>query len=164
MKNWPVSLKAFTILEMLAGMAIAAGVVLLGFYGLQLAQTQYRLFQKNTDTAQTCRRLETLLWQDFTRSGRVELPGDSTLLCRLGDTRIRYRFTGEAALRAVATPETAFEDTLRVPATLRDTRLDGRPVQQGPVDRCTVQMLPYGEVYECTVWKIYSAEERMSDE
>ncbi len=162
MKNWP-AFNAFTLLEMLAGMAIAAGVVLLGFYGLQLAQTQYRLFQKNTDIAQTCRRLETLLWQDFTRAERVELPGDSSLLCSFGDTRIRYRFTAGAALRAVATPETTFEDTLSVPAALRDTRLDGQPVREGLTDRCTVEMLPYGENYTFTVWKIYSAEERMSD-
>ena len=59
----PATFKAFTLLEMLAGMTIAAMVVLLGFYGIQLTMQQYHLFKKNTDIAENCRHVEALLWR-----------------------------------------------------------------------------------------------------
>ena len=76
----PATFKAFTLLEMLAGMTIAAMVVLLGFYGIQLTMQQYHLFKKNTDIAENCRHVEALLWRDFTaarqvlRAGRTAWP------------------------------------------------------------------------------------------
>lgn len=164
MKKLFVQIKAFTILEMLAGMAISVLVVLLGFYGVQLAQKQYRLFQKTTDITQDYRHLEALLWHDFTFAQRVEKQNDSLLLCTNEKASISYLFSTNHTLRSVVRVEDSFEDTLQVQVSVVEVTLDGKPVHQGLIDNCIFSIQPFGEKHLYPVRKIYSAQERMNYE
>ena len=152
---------AFTILEILVGMAIAALVVVLGFYSLQMAQKQYNLFKNTTNTALDYRHLETLLWRDFTTANWVEKTNDTTLVCTGDLMEVRYRFAVQFVLRAVQTPETHFEDTLQVRVSIQETLLESKTVREGLTDQCIFVIYPFGNQYLYPVRKIYSAQERM---
>ena len=157
-------LRAFTILEMMVGMAIAALVVSIGFYGLQLVNQQFGLFRKNSDIALNHRHLEALLWHDFSTAQWVEHLSDSSLLCTTGQSLLRYRFLDSMVLRIQAAPEPAFTDTLRLFARPGNFRLDSQPIQQGLLDHCTFTVRPYGESSVFSVTKIYSAADRIAYE
>jgi prepilin-type N-terminal cleavage/methylation domain-containing protein len=154
-------LKAFTLVEMMAGLAIAALVVSLGFYGVQLLQKQYLIFEKATDEALDYRRLEALLWHDFTAASWVLLENDSMIRCELGGVAVQYVVSPNHLTRAMLSAS-ATVDTFPVHFAIEGARLDGKQIVKGLMDQCIFNIGPFGENQSLAVSKLYSAAERIN--
>lgn len=153
-------LKAFTLVEMMAGLAIAALVVTLGFYAVQLLQKQYILFEQTTDEALDYQRLEALLWHDFTKSQGVFLENDSLIRCDQGEVVVKYGISSNYLTRSLLA-EVSVIDTFPVHFALEEATLDGKHVSAGLIDYCIFKISPFGESHSYAVQKLYSVEERI---
>jgi prepilin-type N-terminal cleavage/methylation domain-containing protein len=154
-------LRAFTLVEMMAGLAIAALVVTLGFYGVQLLQKQYLLFEKTTDEALDYRRLEALLWHDFTEAQWVLLEHDSLIRCENGQAVVEYGISSSYLTRTVLA-QLVIMDTFPVHFALQEACLDGKQVSMGLTDHCIFSIGPFGENHLFDLRKLYSAAERIN--
>lgn len=155
----PATFKAFTLLEMLAGMTIAAMVVLLGFYGIQLTMQQYHLFKKNTDIAENCRHVEALLWRDFTAARQVLRAGENHINCELDSASCRYTFYPEFIIRSQEQQAQLTNDTIFLINQHLETTLNNLPQTDGRIDACSIELVPYGEPLMVEIKKIYSVAE-----
>jgi|GEM_PF-4007103 len=156
-----MNLKAFTLVEMLAGLAIAALVVTLGFYGIQLLQKQYLLFEETTNEALDYRRVEALLWHDFTNAQRVLLENDSSIRCDQGPILVEYGISSNYLTRSVLA-ETAIIDTFPIHFALQDATFGGKRISAGLMDHCVFNIGPFGVNHSFAVRKLYSVEERIN--
>ncbi|MCC6463371.1 MAG: hypothetical protein IT260_23070 [Saprospiraceae bacterium] len=143
-------------------MAIAALVVSIGFYGLQLVNQQFSLFRKNSDIALSHSHFEALLWHDFSTAQWVEKMSDSTILCTMGESRVAYRFVDSLVIRTQEAPEPVFADTLHLFARPTEMVMDKKPVQKGLIESNHFLVRPYGEAHTFIVSKFYSAADRIA--
>jgi prepilin-type N-terminal cleavage/methylation domain-containing protein len=154
-------LKAFTLVEMMAGLAIAALVVMLGFYAVQLLKKQYLLFEKTTDEALDYQRVEALLWHDFTEAQWVLLESDSLVRCEQERGVVEYGFSTTYLTRRILAASVDV-DTFPVHFALQTASLDGTPVSKGLTDHCSFNIHPFGDKHFFSVQKLYSAAERIN--
>lgn len=155
-------LPAFTIVEMLIGMALSALLVTLGFYALQMLQKQYAFFVQASEESIDYQRFTTIVRHDVAQATCVE--ADTGMIrCQMRDKRLEYIFQADKIIRLIK-QDTIFTDTLSVRAHVDDLKFKGHFVSSGLIDECTISLFPFGEQGKIGLEKIYSAYDLMQYE
>ena len=146
---------AFTVVELMVGLAMTSILLSAGFFAYQLIQKQYRLFQKTSEKVSTYRNFQFLLDNQVREARYLELE-DEELILSFADYKAAYKFEEEYVLRT-DTRHLEHQDTFIVQAQPTEVKLGGDVIYFGLADAVELKLFPFGEAVSFKVVKDYSS-------
>lgn len=151
-------IKAFTIIEVVVTMTIAAILMGLTYTSYQIVNKSYRSFNVKNNEMAALERLDELLKKDFNRAGIIEKDEKGIVVKSKRDT-IQYEFTPDFILRISAMTDTFKIKNEGLSTSFEDQLVDGQGLseEESRLDGLNISLLFQNEKIFYHYHKVYSS-------
>ena len=150
--------KAFTIMEVVVTMTIAAILMGITYTSYQIVSKSYRSFNVKNNEIAALERLDELLKKDFNRAGIIEKDEKGIVVKSKRDT-IQYEFTPDFILRISAITDTFKIKNEGLSTSFEDQLVDGQGLseEENRLDGLNISLLLQNEKILYHYHKVYSS-------
>jgi len=151
-------IKAFTIIEVVVTMTIAAILMGLTYTSYQIVNKSYRSFNVKNNEMAALERLDELLKKDFNRSGIIEKDEKGIVIKSSRDT-VQYEFTRDFILRISAITDTFKIKNEDLSTSFEDQLINGQGLseEENRLDGLNISLLLQNEKIFYHYHKVYSS-------
>jgi prepilin-type N-terminal cleavage/methylation domain-containing protein len=151
-------IKAFTIMEVVVTMTIAAILMGITYTSYQIVNKSYRSFNVKNNEIAALERLDELLKKDFNRAEFIEKVEKGIIIKSRRDT-VQYEFTPDFILRISAITDTFKIKNEGLSTSFEDRLVDGQGLseEENRLDGLNISLLLQNEKIRYQYHKIYSS-------
>jgi len=153
-------LKAFTMVELLVVMVLSGILVGLAFLMFQIIQQQFVTYQTSGNSALTSDNIQRLIQYDFQYADLVKT-NNNQLICQHTDRTIHYLFEEQNIIRWLENRDLP-EDTFKINTKDLTCFFNNKPIENGVVNKCSVNIRYSNSWLTIHQHKTYSAQQLMS--
>lgn len=147
--------KAFTIVELMVGLAMTSILLLAGFFGYQLIQKQYQLYRQTSEEISITQGFQYLLESTVRKSTSVKISGNE-IVCIFPERETIFSLNENEVL---LTDTRAIDriDTICLRAEIEESKFRGTSIAYGRADEIKLVLFPFNEKVPFTIQKSYPA-------
>jgi len=147
--------QAFTVVELMVGLAMTSILLLAGFFGYQLIQKQYQLYRQTSEVISITQGFQYLLESTVRKSTLVKVSGNE-IVCVFPE-REKIFSLNENEILLSDTRSIDRIDTIALQIKIEEVKFRGTSIAYGRADEISLVLFPFEEAVPFTVRKRYSA-------